>query len=341
MTADDSLQPRQVVITRAGGPEVLQLESMAMPQPGRLQVLIEVMAAGINRHDCNQRARGPVTIHSNTPGLEVAGIVRAVGEGVSQVEVGQRVCALVDGGGYADFAIADEALALPVPDGLDFIGAASIPEAAFTTWYNLFVLAGLQPGESVLIHGGTSGVGVFAIQLLRARGHRVVVTCGSDEKCATAVSLGASAAINYKREVFDSSTARRLGIDINVVLDMSAGVHTAASLDALAWRGRIVHLSPGKQAELRVPLALVLRKEARLTGSLMRPLPLIDKTAVAHALREQVWPLLGATIRPQVAQVFELTEAREAHAAMERADHAGKLMLVAGKAHKPAMHRPD
>lgn len=322
-----------IVITAAGGPEVLLLEQTSVAEPGPRQILIRVEAAGVNRHDCNQRARGPVVTHSNTPGLEVAGVVCAAGADVRRVAVGDRVCALVDGGGYAQFAVAEEALVLPVPAGMDAVDAASLPEAAFTAWYNLFVLAALQPGESVLIHGGTSGVGVFAIQLLSALGHTVYATCGSDDKCDVAVSLGARAAINYRKETFDSATTRRLGRDIDVVLDMSGGAHTAASLDALAWRGRIVHLSGGRNADFTAALAMIMRKEARITGSLMRPLPLPDKTRVARTLVQRVWPLIGTAILPQVAQVFSLAQAGEAHAAMERGEHAGKIVLRV--AHSP------
>ena len=320
-------QQTHAVITAAGGPEVLVLESTGIPEPGPRQLLIRVAAAGVNRHDCNQRARGPVSTHTNTPGLEVAGVVEAVGNQVRRFAPGDRVCALVDGGGYAQYALADEALVLPIPAGLDFVGAASLPEAAFTTWYNIFVLAALQPGEAVLIHGGTSGVGVFAIQLLSALGHDVYATCGSDDKCEVAVALGAKAAINYRKEKFDSQMTRRLGRDIDVVLDMSGGAHTAASLDALAWRGRIVHLSGGRNADFSAPLAVIMRKEARITGSLMRPLPLAEKTRVAQALSERVWPLISVSIHPRVAEVFALAQVREAHVCMERGEHVGKVML--------------
>lgn len=318
---------RCVFVTAAGRPDVLQLQRTPIPEPGPGQVRIRIAAAGVNRHDCNQRARGPTQAHSNVPGLEVAGVLDALGAGVRGFELGARVCALVDGGGYGEYALAEQDLVLPVPQGMSNVEAASLPEAAFTTWYNFFVVAAMQPGEAALIHGGTSGVGVLAIQLLAALGHPVFVTCGSDDKCEAALRLGASAAINYRREAFDGAMARRLGRDIDVVLDMSAGTQTAASLDALAWRGRIVHLSPGNGAQLQVPLALVLRKEARISGSLMRPLPLSEKARVARALRERVWPLLGREIRAQVARVFPLEEAAEAHRAMEHADHVGKLVL--------------
>lgn len=318
---------QQVLITAAGGPDVLQIQTADLPTPKVHEVLIRVAASGVNRHDCNQRGRGPTTAHSNVPGLEVAGVVHAVGPGVHRWAAGDPVCALVDGGGYAEFAIADEALVLEIPGGLNMVQAASLPEAAFTTWYNFFIVGALQPCEAVLIHGGTSGVGVFAIQLLTALGHAVFVTCGSDEKCAAALALGAVAAINYRREPFDGAVAKRLGRNIDVVLDMSGGAHTVASLDALAYRGRIVHLSPGRQADFQAPLVQIMRKEARITGSLMRPLPLAEKTRVAVALREHVWPLVGTAIQPQVAHVFDLAQAREAHCCMEQADYVGKIVL--------------
>jgi NADPH2:quinone reductase len=316
-----------IVITAAGGPEALALRQRPIPVPASGEVLIRVEAAGINRHDCNQRSRGPNATQSDVPGLEVAGSVESVGDGVAMLAPGTRVCALVDGGGYAEFAIAAAPLVLPVPEALDMVGAASLPEAAFTAWYNLFHVADLKAGESVLIHGGTSGVGVFAIQMLRALGHPVFATCGTDEKCAAAEALGASLALNYTKEKFDSSVTRRIGRDIDVVLDMSGGTHTLASLDALAYRGRIIHLSSGGNAQFQAPLSLIMRKECRISGSLMRPLPLADKAMVASALRERVWPHLGSAIRPQVAQVLALDDAVRAHALMEQGRHIGKIVL--------------
>lgn len=322
------IDARCVMITAPGGPQVLQLQHCQVATPGQGQVRLRVKAAGVNRHDCNQRGRGPTQTHTNVPGLEVAGTVEAVGPGVTHLKLGDAVCALVDGGGYADFVLADEALVLPLPAGLTPLQAASFPEAAFTTWYNFFGVANMQPGEAVLIHGGTSGVGVFAIQLLHALGHPVFVTCGSDDKCDAAMALGATAAVNYRRERFDASMVRRLGRAIDVVLDMSAGANTEDSLDALAWRGRIVHLSPGRDAKLQVPLAAVLRKEARISGSLMRPLPLPEKARVAQALREHVWPLLGREVQPQIAKVYDLGDAVRAHETMEEAQHVGKVMIA-------------
>jgi NADPH2:quinone reductase len=318
---------RCVVITAAGGPEVLQMQARQIPQPVAGEVLIRVKAAGINRHDCNQRGRGTNPVQSDIPGLEVAGVVEAVGEDAGGVEPGMAVCALVDGGGYAEYAIASSALVFPVPDAIDMAGAASLPEAAFTAWYNLFSVAGLKQGESVLIHGGTSGVGVFAIQMLRALGHPVYATCGSDAKCAAAEALGASLAVNYRTQAFDAAVTGRIGREIDVVLDMSAGVHMQANLEALAYRGRIVHLSSGAGAALHTPLALIMKKEARITGSLMRPLPLPEKAAVARMLKTAVWPHIGAAIKPQVAHVLPLNEAAEAHRLMEQGNHIGKIVL--------------
>ncbi len=322
------MKQHAILITAAGGPEVLKWTECEVSEPGALELLLRIEAAGVNRHDCNQRGRGPTTVHSNVPGLEVAGVVQAVGQGVSRFAVGDKVCALVDGGGYGEFVVAHQSLALPIPEGLSMIEAASIPEAAFTSWYNFFVVAAIQAGESALIHGGTSGVGVFAVQMLTALGHPVYVTCGSDDKCRFAESLGARAAINYRNESFDSKVAARFGCSIDVALDMSGGAHTAATLDALARRGRIVHLSPGRNADFHAPLALIMRKEARITGSLMRPLPLADKADVARSLMSVVWPLIGTQIKPQVAQVFAMSAARDAHEFMEAGEHTGKVVLV-------------
>lgn len=327
LSRDSSSMQQCIVITAAGGPETLALRQRPIPVPASGEVLIRIKAAGINRHDCNQRSRGPNANQPDVPGLEVAGIVEAVGDGVTTLEPGTRVCALVDGGGYAEFAIAAAPLVFPIPESLDMVGAASMPEAAFTAWYNLFGVAALKPGESVLIHGGTSGVGVFAIQMLGALGHPVFATCGTDEKCAAAEALGASLALNYAKEKFDSSVTRRIGRDIDVVLDMSGGAHTLASLDALAYRGRIIHLSSGGNAQFQAPLSLILRKECRISGSLMRPLPLAEKTMIANALRERVWPHLGSAIKPQIAHVLALGDASHAHALMEQGRHIGKVML--------------
>jgi NADPH:quinone reductase len=282
-------------ITAPGGPEVLAVTQAPTPHPQPGEVLIAVQAAGVNRHDCNQRQRGPSPIHSDVPGLEVAGVVVATGEGVAPHWMGQKVCALTDGGGYAQYATAPVTLVLPVPEGLSWAEAAALPEAAFTVWHNFYGVARLGAGESVLIHGGTSGVGSLAIQILSALGHPVFVTCGTAEKLAAAKRLGASLAMNYHGEDFvDQIHGHTSGRGVDVILDMSGGKYAAANLKALARRGRLVHLSPGGDAVFQVSLRAIMAKEAVVTGSLLRPLPEPEKAAIAERLTVVVWPLVEA-----------------------------------------------
>lgn len=318
-------------ITAAGGPEVLLPETAPVPQPREGEVLIAVKAAGVNRHDCNQRRRGPSPEHSDVPGLEVAGVVVAVGHGVATGWMGQAVCALTDGGGYATFAIAQAAQTLPVPDGLSWTEAAALPEAAFTVWHNFFGVARLGAGESVLIHGGTSGVGTLAIQVLTALGHPVYATCGSPGKAAAARRLGAREAIDYRREDFVGVLRERTGgRGVDVILDMSGGQHSAANVDVLARRGRIVHLSPGSGAVFQAPLRALMAKEAIVTGSLLRPLPDAEKAAIAERLRAVVWPLIHSRrVQPVVHGTLPLSDAAQAHRVMEAGEHIGKIVLVA------------
>lgn len=314
-----------IVIDRAGGPEVLVPARRAIPSPGPGQLLIRVQAAGINRHDCGQRSRGPNDHESDIPGLEVAGVVHALGKGVSGPAPGTPVCALVNGGGYAQYTVAQADLALPIPAGFTPQQAAGIPEAAFTAWYNLFGVGALQAGESVLVHGGTSGVGVFAIQLLHALGHPVYATCGNGEKIAFAIGLGARRAFNYKTDDF-AALLKADGVAIDAVLDMSGARHTEKNLEALAYGGRIIHLAGGG-ASMQVPMRALMQKEARITGSLMRPLAPARKARVAEALASIAWPLLGNRIRPVVNRVYPLAEAGAAHRHLESGDNIGKLIL--------------
>lgn len=317
-------------ITAPGGPDVLSQFSAPTPHPKHGEVLIAVQAAGVNRHDCNQRRRGPSPAHSDVPGLEVAGLVVAVGHGVAPEWLGQRVCALTDGGGYAQFATAPATHVLTVPEGLNWTEAAALPEAAFTVWHNFFGVARLAAGESILIHGGTSGVGTLAIQILSALGHPVFVTCGSGEKVAAARRLGATLAMDYRHEDFaDGVLVHTAGRGVDVILDMSGGKYSAANVKALARRGRIVHLSPGEDAALQVPLRALMAKEAVVTGSLLRPLPDPEKTAIAERLRVVVWPLIaGRRVHPVIHQCFALGQAEQAHRAMEAGDHIGKIVLT-------------
>jgi len=323
------LQHKAIVITAAGGPEVLRLETLPVPVPGPDEVLIKVAAAGVNRHDCNQRRAGPKHDPNPARGLEVAGEIVALGSGVPQSRLGERVSALTQGGGYAQHVAAASSLALPWPPSLKPVEAAALPEALFTAWFNFFEALRLQPGERVLIHGGTSGVASLAIPALTAIGYEVFATCGSAAKRAAALGFGARAAFDYN----DAGLAAQVkaatgGRGVDVILDVSAGAHLAADLEMLAPDGRIGHLSAGGGKQLSIPLRTLMAKRISITGSLLRPLDLRRKTAAAERLLRDVWPLIGAAVRPHVAATFPLAEAARAHSAMERADHIGKIVLT-------------
>ena len=321
-----------IVISAAGGPQVLLPSRAPVPVPLDDEVLIAVKAAGVNRHDCNQRQRGPTPAHSDVPGLEVAGEVVALGAGVRGLAIGDSVCALCDGGGYAEYTVAKAGQVLPLPDGLDFEQGAALPEGLFTIWHNIFRVAGLGPAESVLLHGGTSGVGTLALQVLRSLGHPVFATCGTPEKVGVALRLGATRAFDYTTDDFVAGVldaTRQRGVDM--VLDMSGGRYSVQNLKAMARRGRLVHLSPGKDAEFRVPLRDIMTKELRITGTALRPLPNDEKNLIATELRRALWPLLeSGAIKPVLHRLRPLAEAADAHAEMEAGQHIGKLVLMTG-----------
>lgn len=321
---------RQLAIlhTAAGGPEVLQPVEQPVPVPGPGEILVRVAAAGVNRHDVGQRRRAPGGERTDVPGLEVAGEVVALGEGAAGWRPGDRVCALIDGGGYAQYAVVPAANTLPVPAGLSELEAAALPEALFTCWYNFFEVGRLQPGQRVLIHGGTSGVGSIGLQLLAALGHEAYATCGDDRKCAAARGFGAKRAINYRSADFVAAVREETaGRGVDLILDMAGGAYAEANLDALAFGGRIVHLSAGGGG-FCPPLAKIMAKHACITGSRLRPLSVAHKARLAADLRRVVWPLLGTRIRPVIAETFPLAQAAEAHRAMERAAHIGKILLI-------------
>ena len=322
-------QHEAVLIAAAGGSEVLRLGTLPVPVPGPGEVLIKVAAAGVNRHDCNQRQAGPEHEPNSVPGLEVAGVIVAVGSGVPQSRIGERVAALTQGGGYAHYVAAASPLALPAPQSLSLVEAAALPEALFTAWFNFFDVMRLTPGEKILIHGGTSGVASLAIQALTAIGYEVFATCGSERKRAAALGFGAQAAFDYR----DADLARQVraatgGQGVDIILDVSAGAHLAADLEMLARGGRIGHISAGGGKQLSVPLRTLMAKRISITGSLLRPLDLPDKAAVAERLLRDVWPMIGGAVRPAIAAAFPLAEAADAHCAMERADHIGKIVLT-------------
>ena len=317
-----------VTITKAGGPEVLAPESVPVPRPGAGQVLIRVTAAGINRHDVHQRAAGRHSDGLAIPGLEVCGTVVALGPDVTGIANGARVIALVQGGGYAQYALANAALLMPAPESLSDVAAAAIPAAAFTTWWNFFGLMALQKGQFALIHGGTSGVGHIALQSLSALGYQVIATCGSEEKAAAALGYGALAAFRYSAPDLAQQVLKATGgLGISTLLDVSAGAHLDQDLDMMAPDGTIAHLSGGGGAEIRVPLQKIMARRIRITGSLLRPLPLACKAGIAEMIRKDLAPLLGARVRPTIALCVDFRDAAAAHREMERNRHIGKIML--------------
>ncbi len=326
---------RAVEITSFGGPEVLRLGERPVPQPGVGELLIRVAASGINRPDVLQRMGNyaPPSGTSDLPGLEVAGVVES-GDAAAMAEagirVGDRVCALVVGGGYAQWCVAPVVQCLPVPDGFSDVEAASLPETFFTVWSNVFDRGHLQAGESLLVQGGTSGIGVTAVQLARAFGATVIATAGSDEKCAACLQLGAHEAINYKTQDFVAEANRiTQGKGVDVVLDMVAGDYVAREVQCLAEDGRIVIIAVQGGIKSDFNAGLVLRRRLTITGSTLRPRSVAFKGAIARALREHVWPLLVAgRVRPVIHSTFAATEAAKAHALMESNQHIGKIVLT-------------
>lgn len=321
-----------VEISSHGGPEVLVPAQRPVPQPGHGEILIKVAAAGVNRPDLMQRAGAypPPPGASDLPGLEVAGEVAAIGAGVAAHKVGDRVCALTPGGGYAEYCLTFGDHALPYPDGFDAVSAAALPETFFTVWTNLFERAALAAGESVLIHGGASGIGTTAIQLAHAFGARVFATAGSAEKCAACEKLGAERAINYRDEDFVTVVAEATaGRGVDVILDMVAGHYVPRDLEALADDGRLVIIALQGGAKAEVDLFTIMRKRLWVSGSTLRPRSVEEKARMAEGLHEKVWPLLAAgRVRPVIHATFPLAEAAKGHAVLEAGDHIGKVVLT-------------
>ena len=321
-------------------PEALKIAERPDPAPGAGQVTIRVRAAGVNRPDLLQRTGGypPPPGASDVMGLEVAGEIAAVGANVTRWRVGDRVCALLGGGGYAETALVDARHVLPIPDGLDYVQAAALPETVFTVFANVFEAGGLKAGQTLLIHGATSGIGVTAIQMAKAAGATVIVTAGSDEKCTAALELGADHAINYKATDF-AEEARRLtgGQGVDVILDMVAGDYVKREVDCLAEDGRLVIIAVQGGTKADFNAGLVLRRRLTITGSTLRPRPVAFKAAIAQALKARVWPWLAdGTIKPVIHSVFPATEAGDglpsgaarAHALMQSNQHIGKIVLT-------------
>jgi NADPH:quinone reductase len=321
-----------IEITTPGGPEVLVPRSRPLPSVKAGEVLIKIAAAGVNRPDVLQR-KGLYPVPkdaSDLPGLEVAGTVTALGAGVTQWKIGDPVCALTPGGGYAEYCVTPASHCLPIPKGLSPIEAASLPETFFTVWSNVFDRAQLKPGETFLVQGGTSGIGVTAIQMVHAFGHRVFATAGTPDKCKACEELGAERAINYKTEDFvEVVKSATNGKGVDVILDMVGGDYLARELKALADDGRIVFIAFLGGAKATVDIAQILRRRLTITGSSLRPRSIEFKAAIASNLAQRVWPLIeSGKIKPVIHATFPLPQAAQAHALMESGTHIGKIVLT-------------
>jgi NADPH2:quinone reductase len=321
-----------IEITTPGGPDVLKPARVPTPRPGSGQILIKVAAAGVNRPDLMQRAGSypPPSGHSPLPGLEVAGEVAAVGQGVSRWKLGDKVCALVNGGGYAEYALAEEPIALPVPANFDMVHAGAVPETFFTVWNNVFERGRLTAGEWLLVHGGTSGIGTTAIQLAKALGANVIATAGSAEKVKACLELGADRAVNYRTQDFVAAAREATGgKGIDVTLDMVGGDYTDRNIAAAAEEGRIVQIAVLGGAEVKINIARLMMKRVILTGSTLRPRTRAAKAGFARALEAQVWPLLQAgKVKVVLDATFALANAADAHRRLESGAHIGKVVLI-------------
>ena len=317
-----------------GGPEVINIQSCAVPTPAAGEVLVKVAYAGVNRPDCSQRSGRypPPPGASPIMGLEISGEVVALGAGVSRWKLGDRLCALANGGGYAEYCCVPEGQALPIPQGFDLLQAAALPENFFTVWTNVFERGRLQKGERFLVHGGSSGIGLTAIQLAHAWGAEVFCTVGSDDKAQACRQAGADHAINYKTqdfvEVVQEITAKQ---GLNLILDMVGGPYIQRNLRMLGMDGRLVQIAFLQPSKAEVDWVSLMTKRLTYTGSTLRPRTAADKAAIAASLLQQVWPLLAnGQVKPYIYKVFDFTEAAQAHALMESSQHIGKIMMKVG-----------
>jgi NADPH2:quinone reductase len=325
---------KAVVITEAGSPAVLQIRDSPVPVPAANEVLIKVFAAGVNRPDVLQRKGAyppPPGASPDIPGLEVAGTIEACGKKVEHLNIGDHVCALLTGGGYAEYALADAGNCLPVPAGFDFVQAASLPETVFTVWHNVFQRGDLKTGEHFMVHGGSSGIGITAIQLAKAFGAKVFATAGSDEKCDACLSLGADRCINYKKDDFEEAF-KDIGID--VILDMVGGDYIPKNIRLLRNDGRLVFINTMKGGKFNaekdvVDFSLIMKRRLQITGSTLRNRSPEFKAALAAEIKQEVWPVLEAGhFKPVIFSQFDLPEAATAHALMESSAHIGKIVLT-------------
>ena len=320
---------RIVTANPPGGPEVLRVEPRPMPQAGPGEILIRAAACGVNRPDQIERM-GFYPAPPGAPeglGLEVSGLVEAVGEGVTGFAPGDRVCALVAGGGYTDFALAPAGSVLPLPAGLDLVEAAGLPETVFTVWANVFEIGALLPGETILIHGGSSGIGTTAIQMAKAAGARVFTTAGTDEKCALCQQLGADRAINYRAEDFEAIVTEAGGAD--VVLDMVGGSYVQKNVNLARPGGRLVSIAFLQGSRVELDMMRIMLKRLTLTGSTLRARPVAEKARLAAALRKTAWPWIEAgQLRPVIDGRFALADVRSAHERLDSGTHSGKILLL-------------
>lgn len=319
---------KAITITKPGGPEVLRLTEKPTPEPGDKEVLIRVKAAGVNRPDVFQRKGNyppPPGAPEDIPGLEVAGIIERCENGVIRWKKGDEVCALLTGGGYAEYVTVNEGLCLPVPESLSFTEAAALPETVFTVWHNVFQRGKLKYGENFLVHGGSSGIGTTAIQLAYALGARIYATAGTDEKCKRCEQLGADRCINYKKEDFE----KILGAEgVDVILDMVGGAYIPAGLRILRPEGRMVFINTVMGSKVEVDIADIMRKRLTVTGSTLRPRDISFKSGLASDIEKNVWPLiLQQKFRPIIYRTFSIAEAAAAHSLLESSEHIGKIVL--------------
>ena len=320
---------KAIIITQPGAPEVLQVQERDLPRPSRNQVCISVKAAGVNAPDIFQRKGkypAPKDAPADVPGLEIAGTVEACGEGVTRWKNGEAICALLGGGGYAEYATVHEDHCLPIPKGMDFTQAASLPETVFTVWHNVFQRGGLKSGEHLLVHGGSSGIGITAIQLAKAWGSFVTVTAGTEEKCQACLNLGADLAINYKTQDFEQALTDR-GVDL--ILDMVGGDYIPKNIRLLKDDGRLVFINAMKGGKAEWNALDIMRRRLTITGSTLRSRDTNFKSALATAVFKNVWPIIeSGKFKPVIFKTFPLAQAAHAHALLESSRHIGKIVLV-------------
>ncbi|HEY5370370.1 MAG TPA: NAD(P)H-quinone oxidoreductase [Hanamia sp.] len=323
---------KAVHITKSGGPEVLQIQETPTPRPGKNQVLIKVKAAGVNRSDIitrqNTDTYGKGSGENLIPGLEVSGEITEIGDEVHDKRVGDEVCALIAGGGYAEYVAVDSSHCLPVPEGISLTDAAALPETVFTVWFNVFILGQLKPGEKLLIHGGTSGIGTMGLQMAKVLGAIIYTTAGSDTKVDFLNKMRLGTVINYKKEAFEEVFKNE---KIDVILDMVGGDYTQKNLEILNKKGRLVYINGMKSVDVNINLRTIMSKNLILTGSFLKPQPADVKTRIAKEVEKNIWPLFQSLqIHPVIYKTFPLEEVQDAHRLMESSDHIGKILLAIG-----------